>query len=186
MQRSRTAIVAMSGLVVLLLAGCGAGGNGNAGQGGAEGQGTMGADSGMRASTAPAQGVVLLPGLPDSVTKDPSCRKPSERKPTGPVVGIQVQNGAISVDLDPVVQPVDHGAFLWTMDRAQEADSFKVEYDEDDSPILNGPVLGPTDAGHSLVGRVNPEAACDSYKYTVSAKVGSDWISLDPHSDLVP
>jgi len=185
MQRSRTAIVAMSGLVVLLLAGCGGAGSGNAGQGGAEGQGTMGADSGMQASTAPAQGVVLLPGLPDSVTKDPSCRKPSSTKPTGPHVNIQVRNDSISVDLDPVVQPVDHGAFIWTMSKAQQADSFRIEY-ENDSPILNGPVLGPADAGQSLVGLVNPEAACTDYKYTVWAKVASGWTSIDPHSPLVP
>lgn len=180
MERSRTAIVGLSGLVALSLAACGGAGARSGGQG------TATADSGMQAAPGPAPGVVLLPEVPDSARKDPSCQKPSELKPTGPRVAIRVRSDSISADPDTVVQPVENGAFVWTMSRTEQADSFKIEYGADGSPVLGDSVLGPAAAGQSLVGLVNPEAACKDYKYTVWAKVASGWTSIDPHSPLVP
>lgn len=175
MTHSRTTILTLSGLALVLLVGC--------------------------ASVARAPGTTPLseidPGSPGTVPFNAaghetprvglasSChraRKPNE-VPTGPIATIVIDHGSLKVLPDTIVQPVGTGFVGWQIG-SSDISVAQVTY-KGDSPLGADHYVIPV---NRVVGStVRQDAECKDYAYGISV-IMSDGTTkkLDPDTDIIP
>ncbi len=180
MKRSRTAIVAVAGLLTLVLAGCEAGETGGANEG-------MQPDSTAKVRKPRPAGVLGGRRLPPGGPQSPTCKSWKKKALTGPIAWISVQAGAVSVHPDTIVQPVGSGALLWGLDPGTTGvDSFEVSFKKDSTPLADTAFLG--DSGGLVGGVVRSGADCAFYPYSVKVwrDGNDDALTADPGGDIQP
>ncbi|HKK08095.1 MAG TPA: hypothetical protein VKA44_04355 [Gemmatimonadota bacterium] len=116
----------------------------------------------------------------------PECKNPRGLKYTAPIGAISVSGGTLSVSPDPVVQPQAAGFLGWRMAAPQKADSFRVTFKNDDSPLPDATYT--SEKGHPVGAVVRPDADCKHYEYSVTVwpAGGGAPVTVDPGSDIVP
>lgn len=115
-----------------------------------------------------------------------ACTNPRGLKYTAPIGAITVSGGTLTVDADPIVQPQMSGYLGWRMAATQKADSFRVTFKNDDSPLPG--VTYTSEDGGPVGAVVRPDAECKHYDYAVTVwpAGGGAPVTVDPGSDIVP